>query len=440
VNYKKQLNKFENYFRNSEKEVGMEALGVEVEHFVVDEEDLHTIAYSKEDGIEEILCQLLDRGWQGKREGNVLVQVDKGDKVVTLEPGGQLEISIEPHFKIPDLEVKYFEFLSELIPILNKNNQLLVATGYQIEDKISEIEWNPKKRYKIMSSYLAKQGKYAHNMMKGSASIQVAVDYINEEDFVKKFRIANALAPAVAVLFDNTAFFEGEKYQKHTIRTDIWSNCDDDRSGTVREAFESDFGYRKYAEYILNRPPILLKRDSKFINTGDKTCREIFIDEKLGIEELEHVLTMFFPDVRAKNFIEIRMIDSLPPKLALAAIAFWKGLLYDQHNLEQVYELVMELTYDDVLEARKDVVENGLQAYLGDYQVLELSKKLIKMAKAGLSVIEQGYLSPIEEFIMEGKSPVAKTRAKLAQGCSKRKALEWLILNSRLEEWGESEC
>lgn len=434
MEYQEQLDKLEAYFRNGEERIGTEALGLEVEHFVVDEETLKTVSYSKEGGIEDILSQLVARGWQGKKEGEFLVQASKGDKIVTLEPGGQLEVSLEPQREIVELQTRYYDFLSELIPILNKNEQLLVATGYQIESKISEIEWNPKRRYEIMSNYLAKKGKYAHNMMKGSASIQITVDYINEEDFIKKFRIANALAPVIAVLFDNAAYFEGEEYNKHTIRTDIWSNCDPERSGTIKEAFEDDFGYRKYAEYILNRSPILLNKGSKFVATGDKTCREIFITEELGKQEIEHILTMFFPDVRLKDFIEIRMIDSLPPELIFTAIAFWKGLLYDPNNLEEVYAVVKELTYEDVIQVRKDVVKYGLQAKLGDYKVLELGKKLIQIARTGLSDLEKEYLTSIERLITEGKNPVTKTKEKLQKGCSKREALEWLILNNKVEE------
>ncbi|KXS41704.1 MAG: glutamate--cysteine ligase [Candidatus Frackibacter sp. T328-2] len=437
MKYQKQLDKFENYFRNSEKEAGNEAIGLEVEHFVVDSKTLETISYSDEQGIEQILYQLVSKGWKEKKEGESLIQANKDEMVITLEPGGQLEVSISPHSTIADLEEKYFMFLDELIPILNQNKQLLLATGYQVENKISEIEWNPKKRYKIMSNYLGEKGKYAHNMMKGSASIQVAVDYIDEEDFIKKFRITNALAPAVAVLFDNTAFFEGEEYKDHTIRTDIWSNCDPDRAGTIEEAFASDFGYRKYAEYILNRPPILLKQDSKFISTGDMTGREIFKDQELGQEELEHLLTMFFPDVRAKNFIEIRMMDSLPPELNFATVAFWKGLLYDKSNLDEVYKMISDLTYQEVLSARKDVVKRGLEANLGKYQILELNKKLIQMAKTGLSDAEKEYICPIEKLINKNSNPVGEIREKIAQGANKHEALSSLILNFEVEDRGE---
>ncbi|SJZ37904.1 glutamate--cysteine ligase [Selenihalanaerobacter shriftii] len=433
MEYQKQLDKFESYFKSSEKELGTEGLGLEVEHFVVDKQTLETISYSDESGIEQILYQIVQRGWEGKKEGDALIQASRKDAVITLEPGGQLEISIAPQCKIAELENKYFDFLSDLIPILDENNQLLVAAGYQIENAIAEIDWNPKQRYKIMSNYLAEKGKYAHNMMKGSASIQIAADYINEEDFVKKFRIANALAPAIAALFDNAAYFEGAEYVEHNIRTDIWSNCDPDRAGTIKEAFDKDFGYRKYAEYILSRPPILLKTGDGFISTGDKTCREVFTTKELGQEELEHVLTMFFPDVRAKNFIEIRMMDSLSPELTFAAVAFWKGLLYDSENLEEVYKIVNQLTYEEVLAAREDVVKRGLEAEIGDYQVLELGKELVEISKTGLSAAEKEYLTPFEELLTEGKNPVAITREKLRDGYSKREALDWLILNSRID-------
>lgn len=440
MDYRQQLDRFEAYFKSSEKNNEDKAIGLEIEHFVVDNDSLKTISYSEEDGIEKILTQLVNQGWKGKREGNHLIQANKEGAVITLEPGGQLEISIEPKKRITDLEDRYYSFLTELLPILNNNNQLLVTAGYQIESKISEIEWNPKQRYKIMSEYLGRRGKYAHNMMKGTASIQVALDYINEEDFIKKFRIANTLAPAVAALFDNAAFFEGKEYEAYNIRTDIWSHCDPDRCGTVKKAFEKDFNYRKYAEYILNQPPILLKQDSEFISTGQKTCREIFKTQDLGPQELEHVLTMFFPDVRAKNFIEIRMIDSIPPKLNFAAVAFWKGLLYDEMNLERVYELISDISYEEVQKTRKDVVKKGLAAKLGDYKVVKLGKRLLQWAKEGLPDVEKEYLTSIEKLLSVNQTPADKTREKLAAGFDKRQAIDWLILNSRLETEVTKEC
>ncbi|MBM7624890.1 glutamate--cysteine ligase [Sporohalobacter salinus] len=433
MDYQQQLDKFEDYFKSSEKREENKAVGVEIEHFVIDSSTLKTISYSDEDGIEKILASLVNQGWEGKKEGKNLIQANKEGAVITLEPGGQLEISMEPEKRIKELEDRYYLFLKELLPILDYNDQLLVTAGYQIESKISEIEWNPKKRYRIMSEYLGKRGKYAHNMMKGTGSIQVALDYIDEEDFIKKFRIANTLSPVIAALFDNAALFEGEECEKYNIRTNIWSNCDSDRCGTVKEAFDENFGYRKYAEYILNRPPILLKQGSEFISTGQKTCREIFENENLDQEELEHVLTMFFPDVRAKNFIEIRMIDSLPPELNFSAIAFWKGLLYDVDNLDRAYELITDITYEEVQEAREDIVIRGLAAKLGNYNVLELGKRLLQWAKEGLSDIEKEYLTPIEKLLNDRKTPADKTKEKLAKGFSKREAIDWLILNSRLE-------
>ncbi|ADL12826.1 glutamate--cysteine ligase [Acetohalobium arabaticum] len=440
MDYKEQLDRFEAYFKSSEKNKENKAVGLEIEHFVVDSDTLKTVSYSEEAGIEKILAQLVRQGWEGRREGNHLIQANKEGAVITLEPGGQLEISIEPERRITDLEDRYYAFLKELLPILNQNNQLLITAGYQIESKISEIEWNPKKRYQIMSKYLGKRGKYAHNMMKGTASIQVALDYINETDFIKKFRIANTLAPAVAALFDNAAFFESEEYEAYNIRTDIWSHCDPDRCGTVKEAFDKDFNYRKYAEYILNRSPILLKQGSEFISAGQKTCRDIFKTQDLSQKELEHVLTMFFPDVRAKNFIEIRMIDSIPPKLNFAAVAFWKGLLYNDQNLERVSKLIADITYEEVQKAREDVVKKGLVAKLDNYQVLELGKRLLQWAKEGLPDVEKEYLISLEKLLSDNKTPVDKTREKLAAGFDKRQAIDWLILNSRLETEVKKEC
>ena len=210
-----------------------------------------------------------------------------------------------------------------------------------------------------MFNYFKDKGVHAHNMMKGTASLQLAFDYSSEEDYIKKFKVTNALSPVVYALFDNAYYFEGRPWGRHNLRAHIWENCDRDRSGIVDSAFDDDFGYRKYAEYILNGPPIFMDNGRDMYFTGSKPYKEMFNPEDYSIEELEHVLTMFFPDVRTKKYVEIRMMDAVPYPLNLSAMALWKGILYDEDNLNQAYNCIKDINMEHMDKAKESIIEKG---------------------------------------------------------------------------------
>ncbi|WP_018249623.1 glutamate--cysteine ligase [Orenia marismortui] len=415
-----------NYFKAGEGQI--ESIGTEIEHFIVEKDTLKTISYQIEGGIEEILKLLEEKGWQGEEEQGKLIGLKSSQADITLEPGGQFEVGIRPQNSIEELENIYFDFLEDVIPILEAKNYYLITLGYQVDSKISEIEWNSKERYKIMSNYLAKTGKYAHNMMKGTAALQVALDYKNEEDFIRKFRIANTLSPVLGSILDNSPFFEGKVYDKQALRTKIWSNTDNERTGIVQEAFDDDFGYEKYADYILSRKPILIKSNDQYIATFEKSNYDIFIERDLGKEELEHILTMVFPDVRAKQFIEIRMADSLPPKYSFAVIALWKGLFYNSLSLEKVYQFIRQFSLEDVLKARKMIMSKGIEASLGEYKMVEIGELLINWAQEGLTNGEDRYLEPLIDIINNKKTLANKIKSRLNNG--KKSSIRDCILNS----------
>ena len=300
MDYNRQIQEIVEYFIDGEKDIEDFRVGVEFEHFIIDRHTLKTVSYYGENGIAETLHELEKNGWTGSYENEYILGLNKGNKTITLEPGSQFELSIEARKNIKEIEEEYLEFLEEITPILQKKNQGLVAVSYHPETKIEDIKLLPKGRYDIMFNYFKTKGKYAHNMMKGTGALQIAIDYKSEEDYRRKFRVANGLSPVLYALFDNGFYFEGEKWNKYNLRTDVWNNCDNDRSGVVEHALDNDYGYKKYAEYILNRPPIFIMKGTEAIPTGNKLVKELFDPEYYKKEELEHLLTMFFPDVRTK--------------------------------------------------------------------------------------------------------------------------------------------
>lgn len=430
MDYSRQVSEISNYFRSHEKTKDAFKIGVELEHFIVDLDSLRTISYYGENGVAETLKELETFGYEGIYEGEYILGLKKDKKTVTLEPGSQFELSIDASINIKDLEDEYLDFLKDVLPILEKKNQGLLTTGYHPVTKIDEIKLLPKKRYDYMFNYFKTRGSHAHNMMKGTCALQVALDYSSEEDYRKKFRVTNALSPVLYTLFENAYYFENEVSEIHNIRAFIWENCDTDRSGIAEGALDEDFGYDKYAEYILNRPPIFIKREGegKEVYTGAKKVRELFDPDNYRVEELEHILTMFFPDVRTKKYLEIRMMDSIPYNLNFSVIALLKGLIYDEENLDRLYNKSLELDIEEVCECRREMMTKGLKANLKGRSILEIGKELAVLAKKGLPEDERKYLKPLEEMLAKGKNPYEITKERAVNG--KKEALQWCLLNN----------
>lgn len=430
MNYDKQIEEFVSYFKNSETNEEDFKVGVEFEHFIIDKDTLYTISYYGENGVEETLKELEGYGWVGNYEGEHLLGLSNENRIITLEPGSQIELSINPQKNIQDLENEYFSFLRHIIPILESKNQALITVGYHPISKIEEIKIIPKKRYDYMYEYFKTKGIHAHNMMKGTASLQVAIDYKSEEDYVKKFKIANALSPVLYTLFDNGYYFEEERWGRYNLRSFIWQNCDNDRTGIVPGTFDNNFGYRKYAEYILNVPPIFVYDGENTYPTGKKLVREIFDPENYSIAELEHMLTMVFPDVRTKKYIEIRMMDSVPYPLNFAAVVLLKGIFYNDDNLSKIYEYVKNVNMEDVIDANKSISKKGLNGKLKEKTIHEIGNWLITLAKDGLNSSELKYIQPLEEMIKDKKNPYEIIREKEHLG--KKESLNCCILDKSL--------
>lgn len=428
-NYNKQKEEVVKYIKSGETR--QYKLGLEFEHFIIDKDTLQTISYYGENGVQETLHDLTEKGWVPEYEGDYVLGLKKGDKNITLEPGSQLELSIEKQSHIEDLEKEYLKFLEDVIPILNRKNQYLITVGYHPVTKIDEIKILPKERYDHMYNYFKTKGTHAHNMMKGTASVQATIDYKDEEDYKKKFRIANALSAVFYAMFENAYYFEGEVTPIHNIRSFIWENCDKERSGIVPGALNDDFSYEKYAEYVLNRPPIFEIKDDKIISTGDKKMRDVFNPEEYTEDELSHLLTMYFPDVRTKKYIEIRMFDAVPYPLNFSVLALIKGLFYDEKNLAILYDDIKDIKMGDIEKVKKEMKAFGLGAKLGDVFLLDIGKKLVHLAKEGLSESERKYLSSLEEMLEKGVNPYMITSRKDQEG--KKEAIDWCILNHILE-------
>lgn len=421
MDYQKQVDVLVSYFKQAESKKVDHKIGLEFEHLIL-KKDLTALGYFENQGIESLLNQLSqnDNKWEKIYEKDHLIGL-KGDKrAVTLEPGGQLELSIIPLADLKKIEALYLEFIQSLRKILNKRKQRIAVLGYQPKSSIKEISLLPKKRYDLMYQYFKKTGKYAHHMMKGTASIQMSIDYLNEGDYIKKMRVGYFLSPLIYYLFDNTPFFEGQTAAGSSTREKIWSNCDSKRSGIIEGIFDKKFGYRDYAEYLLRTPPIIRKREGNLIYTGDKILKEVMTNDNL--EEIDHFLSMVFPDVRTKKYIEIRSADALPYPYNFAYAALLKALFYNQENLNYFYQRSLKYNHQEFIEFKKEILKAAKSSKREG-----LINSVFKRAENTAVQNELSYLKKLKKLYLDYGSLKFKSLDNLHRG--KKQALNWCFAN-----------
>jgi glutamate--cysteine ligase len=373
------------YFLEQSKERAF-LLGAEMEHFLINRDTLRSYGYDEPGGQKEIMESLRDSGWNiiGIEDGNIL-GLEKEGSTVTLEPGGQIEFSLKPLKSVGEIDEAYRAIAGEIKAIL-RPEQALVSLGYHPKTKISELSLLPKKRYAMMFDYFMEHGRFCHNMMKGTASTQVSIDYLNEEDFIRKFRVANFISPVMANLFDSTPIFEGEKYTGRNCRTAIWEETDIKRSKLIPGSLDSRFDFEAYARYLLKIPPILLLSNGVVNYTKNQPLEELLGANPLTVSDLEHIQTMVFPDVRLKKYLEIRMADALPYPYNLSVVALIKALFYDAENLDELYEL--SLNYDDAWVRRQNIQLTKRDEVL-DPDFVEITDRIMEMALKSLDSDER---------------------------------------------------
>ncbi|NTW73199.1 MAG: glutamate--cysteine ligase, partial [Eubacteriaceae bacterium] len=398
------------YIRKGEKKGQCVSVGLEFEHIITDKNTMKSVSYYGEKGVESILKELENKGWRLQYSGDYVIGADRNGDNISLEPGSQFELSIDKTSDINKVAEKYLSFVSDVVSILEKNDQNLMAVGYHPVTCIDEIKFLPKERYQYMSEYLLQRGSHAHNMMKGSASTQTVIDYTDEEDFIKKFRVANSLTVILSLICDNSPVFEGKIWPGNLARVNIWNHMDDDRSRVVPGALDTIFSYDDYAQYILNAPAIVSLIDDKFEYTKERLIKDIYRDRKMTEKEIEHVLTMFFPDVRVKKYIELRMCDSLPYPYNVALGALVKGIFYHEENLDYYYKRSKSWTDRDIQEMKDMLIENAEIPS----QIIDDMKELVCKAEEGLGAREKKFIKPLSRLLEESLNLSLKIKSEIS--------------------------
>ncbi|MBQ3393115.1 MAG: hypothetical protein IJG52_06890 [Lachnospiraceae bacterium] len=392
------------FFEKGIKQQHSDRLGVEVEHFIVTggPDSRRAVAYSGEAGIRRILERLMAQYPDAvPLHDDDFFGFTVPEFAITLEPAAQLEISIAPMSDIHQIGRVYSSFVDTLSPILRDYGHEIVYAGGQPYTRVSDLELIPKRRYDLMNAHFKKTGTGGMQMMRGTASLQVSIDYLSEEDFRRKIQAAYYYGPLFKLLCDNTVQFEGAPVTGHLKRTDIWRRVDPARCGILPDIFSDSYGFGTYADFIGSVQPIFLKYGDEVLPTGHQTVAEIFAGRQLDETEAAHVLSMVFPDVRLKQFIEIRFADSVPQPRTLAYCALIKGLLYREDGILCAQDRIRSrhLTADDIRRAEDALMADGLTANLWGQPVREYAKSILELAEKGLPAGERPLLTPFYDII-----------------------------------------
>lgn len=432
MTYEEKLEKIVNYIKNGEIPEQEYKLGIEMEHFTIDRDSLKSIDYYGEMGVGNTLKRLTEGGFEvsSVHNGDIL-SLKRDEYEITIEPAGQLEISIDGKTKVSEIEQSYKTIMREIGKIYLEKNQYLVAVGYHPKSKIDDLKIIPKDRYKFMSRYFKEfGGPLGLNMMKGTASVQAAIDFSSEEDFKKKFFLANALSVFLYTAFDNSYIFEGKPYKERNLRQKIWEHCDSMRTGVYDFAFDKDLSYRKYADRILNTDSIFINEDGKDIYKADTKFKEI-MDKDCSDEIIFHALSIVFPDVRLKKYIEIRMPDAVPAPYNFAFLALMKGIFYNKENLNDLANALGDMNYQSYKKLREGSYKGGLFAKYEDKTIAEWMLYFIEKAEEVLGD-EKKFIYPLKELMLVNQTPRDKFEILYKQ--DKKSAIERFSVNYYLDK------
>lgn len=389
------IDKIVNFIKDGKNE--NQRIGLELEHFVCDK-DYNAISYAKISGCLEKMCQALQGRLYREQEHTLGILCE--DCTVTLEPGCQLEISILPQENMEVIRAVYTKFrevcdrifAAEGFRLLEKGVFPLIENGEWTADSLPLI---PKERYHLMDSYFAKSGRLGRYMMRATASTQVSIDFSSEEDALQKMRVLIKLAPITALLTENkNGLGNGGKWRPHLIRNQIWRDVDPVRCGYFERSMSEDYSFREYAEYIYRNPCILLQREDEVIDLGDHSAADYY-----GSREMDatgHLLSMYFPMVRLKKYIEYRVADSMPIEAALGYCTLIKTLMYHRPLLDKFDKKLSDVrTAGAVCQAEDAVITDGYHAEVYGRPVIEWMDELFSSALSFASEQERCYIRRI---------------------------------------------
>ncbi|HEY5105556.1 MAG TPA: glutamate--cysteine ligase [Caulobacteraceae bacterium] len=398
-------------------------VGAEHEKFVFHTGSHAPVAYEGQAGIRALLEGLMEFGWTGTDETGdggrqVLIGLSRGMANVSLEPGGQFELSGAPLATMHDICEETGQHLEEVKAVAGKLGLGFLGLGFTPIWRRDEVPIMPKGRYQIMRRYMPLVGGQGLDMMLRTCTVQANLDFADEADMIAKFRVSLALQPIATALFANSPFTEGKPNGFLSARANVWTDTDPDRTGMLDFVFDDGFGFETYARYALGVPMYFVKRDGRYIDVAGRAFGD-FIDgalpevpgERATIKDfVEHVSTIF-PEVRLKQYLEMRGADAGPWTRLCGLPALWAGILYDPAAQAAAWDLCKHWTTADHAHVRADVARRGLKAVVAGRPVQAIAQDMLAIAHQGLRnrarlsagmVDETGYLAELEEIADTG--------------------------------------
>lgn len=399
-------------------------IGTEHEKFIYCRETLKPVGYDGRNGIRAILERLSETtGWEIIREGETPIGLKGEGASVSLEPGGQVELSGAPLETIHQTCAEVTRHLDAVKAVADPFNIAFFGMGFTPIWRRDEMPRMPKARYQIMRSYMPKVGSLGLDMMHRTCTVQVNLDYSSEADMVKKFRVSLALQPIATALFANSSLVEGKGTGWASWRANIWTDTDPDRTGLLHFVFENGFGFERYRDYLLDVPMYFVRRGGRYIDAAGLSFRD-FLDGRLSVlpGERPHILdwedhmSTAFPEVRLKRFLEMRGADSGPWSRICALPAFWVGLLYDDVALDAAWQVAKDWTAGMRDRLRLDAARLGLKATIGSRTVQEVAKEVVAISRAGLQRrARAGAMAPDESHFIEPLQSIADSGVTMGE-------------------------
>ncbi|MEO9901408.1 glutamate--cysteine ligase [Nisaea sp.] len=396
-------------------------IGTEHEKFPFRLSDHKRLPYFGKDGIGAILNGLVEKfGWEPIHEGGNVIALTQGGCAITLEPGGQFELSGAP---LETLHQTCDEVHTHLAQIKEVNGELgvgMLGAGFDPTSTRADIEFMPKGRYVVMSAHMQKVGTLGLDMMKRTCTVQGNYDFESEADMVQKFRISVALQPVATALFANSPFTEGRPNGFKSYRSHVWTDTDPDRCGMLPFVFEDGFGFERYVDYMLDVPMYFLYRDGDYQDVAGKSFRDFMAGKLEGYEgqnafmgDWTDHMTTSFPEVRLKKYIEMRGADTGPWRNICALPALWTGILYNSDSQQAAADMIADWTIEEMSALRDGVPKHGLQTPFRGGTVQDLAKRMIEISRHGLKRRayvdaagndESGFLNWLQDVAESGKT------------------------------------
>jgi glutamate--cysteine ligase len=405
-------------------------IGTEHEKFVFRRADLRPVPYEGNDGIRALLEGLMRFGWEPVHDGDKLVGLGNGTASISLEPGGQFELSGAPLDNLHQTCSEVGEHLRQLRPVCDELGVSLLGMGFLPKWRREDVPIMPKRRYAVMRRYMPTKGTLGLDMMLRTCTVQVNLDYGSERDMVTKFRVGLALQPVAAALFANSPFVEGRPSGYVSYRSHVWSDVDPDRSGMLPFVFEPGMGYERYVDYMLDVPMYFVYRDGAYIDTAGQSFRDFMAGRLPALpgatptmsDWTDH-LTTAFPEVRLKHFLEMRGADAGPWAQICALPALWSGLLYDQQALDEAAALCADWTAAERQMLHLEAPRLGLATPFRGHPLRAVAMTMLEIARGGLhrrarldstGQDESHFLATLFDTAQSGQTPAERLLERYA--------------------------